>query len=101
MFSNVNSFKKWKEFASAFDFRCVYCGFDFLSSPHAYVSSVREHFKPKVKGGAELVLACQLCNIVKGKRTFNTIEEAKKEIKILREKYLEKYEFEKIKARRQ
>lgn len=35
-FVDVNSFEKWKALAETQDFRCIYCGFDFLASPGVF-----------------------------------------------------------------
>jgi hypothetical protein len=96
MATNINSFKKWKELAKESDFRCIYCGCDLLSNEHIYASAVGEHFIPRSRGGAEVVVSCGLCNKVKRDRKFDSIEEARKELKRLRKEYLEKFEFYKL-----
>lgn len=64
-------------------FTCVYCDFDgsdFKSWSFLQV----DHFLPVSKGGtneaSNLVTACCICNHMKLDRTFDSIEEARKEI---------------------
>ena len=104
-FRDVNSFEKWKKLAEAQDFRCIYCGFDFLASPENYASSEIDHLRPKSNGGEEVVLACCFCNMVKrnedcgkeGEAREDIIEKAREHIKGKREEYLKKYEYEELK----
>ena len=99
VFENINSFEKWKAFAEHYKFRCVYCDLDFLSSPNAYSSADVDHFYPKSLGGKGVVPACRLCNSLKKKRVFKSIEEGRKILKKLREEYLKKYEFEELRKK--
>lgn len=54
------------------DFRCVYCGKDFLSSVDNYNEWQKDHIIPQSKGGDKenkdnLVASCKTCNFIKGK----------------------------------
>ena len=71
--------------------KCVYCGFDFLESGSHFGCLDWDHLtSQKDKGTDEgnLVPACRLCNVLKGKRSFSTVEEGKKVLDEMREKYL-------------
>ena len=52
------------------NYRCEFCGFDFLASPAAMLMATVDHLVPKSKGGTNSrdnrVLACCACNTVKG-----------------------------------
>ena len=65
--------------SEASDFRCVYCGFDFLSSPSALLLANVDHFHPKSKGGRageNTIASCVACNNLKGDAALATMEEA-------------------------
>ncbi|OIO33975.1 MAG: hypothetical protein AUJ76_04405 [Candidatus Omnitrophica bacterium CG1_02_41_171] len=96
---DVNTFEGWKKLDKAHDFRCVYCGLDFLSSPCAFASAVKDHFIPRKEGGEELVSSCSFCNMLKGSSRFKDIPIARKEIKKRQEEYLTRCEFEELKAK--
>jgi 5-methylcytosine-specific restriction endonuclease McrA len=55
--------------------RCAYCGRKLQ-----WHESTLDHFFPRSKGGGmhetNAVLACEPCNVAKGDRVFETIEEA-------------------------
>jgi len=44
--------------------------------------------KDKGTDEGNLVPSCRLCNVLKGKRSFSTVEEGKKVLDEMREKYL-------------
>ena len=50
--------------------RCAYCGRDLLVDFDIYMSAHLDHLVPTTKGGNDseenLVLACSVCNILKG-----------------------------------
>jgi 5-methylcytosine-specific restriction endonuclease McrA len=50
--------------------RCAYCGRDLLVDFDIYMSAHLDHFVPTTKGGDDsdqnMVLACSVCNILKG-----------------------------------
>lgn len=97
MFEDVDSFEKWKEMAAEYDYKCVYCGLDFLESPVNFSIAEVDHFFPASAGGKKVVPACRFCNKLKRNKEFKTIEDAIKGIKQLREEYLRKYEFYELK----
>jgi 5-methylcytosine-specific restriction endonuclease McrA len=72
------------------DFRCTYCGFDFLSSPRALSCATKDHFQPHTGGGGDdpenIVPCCDLCNKIKGSRR-GTVEEMRQFIRGEREKF--------------
>jgi len=74
------------------DFRCVYCGYDFLSSPAALLFATTDHFEPKVAGGDDrpgnLVASCSACNAIKGAMRAETLEKARELVLRRRALYL-------------
>jgi 5-methylcytosine-specific restriction endonuclease McrA len=62
-------------------FKCRYCGLDGLHRFENWLILTVDHFHPHAKGGSRsmdnLVTACQPCNLIKGKRVFKSLEEAK------------------------
>ena len=62
-------------------FKCQYCGLDGLHRFENWLVLTVDHVHPHAKGGSRsmsnLVTACQPCNIIKGKREFKTMEDAK------------------------
>ncbi len=62
-------------------FKCQYCGLDGLHRFENWLVLTVDHVHPHAKGGSRkmenLVTACQPCNLLKGKREFKTIEDAK------------------------
>jgi hypothetical protein len=86
------------EIAKSQDFRCKYCNADLLATHEAFVSSEWDHFYPRSRGGTDkdLVLTCHLCNRVKGRDIFATLEEAKVELKKRRDEYYQKWEYDKL-----
>jgi len=62
-------------------YRCVYCGLDGMASfENSLVMSV-DFIVPRARGGKKgsrnLVAACRPCNLIKGRRAFGSLEEAK------------------------
>ena len=62
-------------------YRCQYCGLDGLDNfENSLVMSV-DFVVPRARQGKKdshnLVVACRACNLIKGKRVFNNLEEAK------------------------
>jgi hypothetical protein len=70
-------------------YQCVYCGWDGSHELRAYMLLEPDHFIPLEKGGSpdadNVVTSCHLCNNMKGRQIFKSIEDAKREI----EKYYE------------
>src|SRR5947199_10232184 len=63
-------------------YRCQYCGLDGMASfENSLVMSV-DFVLPRAKKGTKspdnLIAACRACNLIKGRRTFQNFEEAKK-----------------------
>ena len=52
------------------DFRCVFCGFDFLSTPEAMKMATIDHLIPRCQGGPNTrdnkLPVCYGCNQLKG-----------------------------------
>jgi len=78
------------------DFRCAYCDADLLESPEAFGASQWDHVVP---GGTLLVLTCRLCNALKRDSTFSSTEQARAELATRRKDYLQRWEYEVLKAR--
>lgn len=62
-------------------YRCQYCGLDGMESfENSLVMSV-DFIVPRARGGKKdprnLVAACRPCNLLKGRRAFGSLEEAK------------------------
>ena len=62
-------------------FICFYCGLDGSNEFGNWLILTIDHIHPHAKGGARsmenLVTACQPCNLIKGKRVFKSLQEAK------------------------
>src|SRR5258707_9287198 len=63
-------------------YRCQYCGLDGMANfENSLVMSV-DFVLPRAKKGTKnpdnLIAACRACNLIKGRRTFQNFEEAKK-----------------------
>ena len=80
-----------------YDFRCAYCGFDFLASPSHFGAMTWDHLRSVRDGGTDegnLVPACFFCNtVLKGKSSFNTVVECKEELARRREAFLNTWEY--------
>ena len=63
------------------DFRCEYCGLDFLDGINALWQISIDHVRPRVASGKNspdnLVAACKTCNSIKAAAATETIEEAR------------------------
>ena len=63
-------------------YRCQYCGLDGLAQfENSLIMSV-DFVTPRARGGKKsannLVTACRPCNVIKGRRVFKNLDEAKK-----------------------
>ena len=65
-------------------YKCIYCGWDGTRDLRAYMLLEPDHFVPTDEGGSpdadNVVTSCHICNSMKGKHVFRTIEEAKREL---------------------
>jgi len=78
------------------DFRCGYCGLDFLKDPHAFKDIEFDHITPRKHGGGEVnnrIPACHFCNSIKHDKIFKNVDEGKDKLKQLREDYLTKWKY--------
>jgi 5-methylcytosine-specific restriction endonuclease McrA len=82
-------------------FKCQYCGLDGLHRFENWLVLTIDHVHPHAKGGSRsmenLVTACQPCNLLKGKREFKSIEDAKHFVLAKREEW-QKVFHEQVKA---
>jgi 5-methylcytosine-specific restriction endonuclease McrA len=62
-------------------YRCQYCGLDGMSSFENNLIMSVDFVHPRAQKGkktaANLVAACRPCNVIKGRRVFHSLEEAK------------------------
>ncbi len=62
-------------------YRCQYCGLDGMASFENYLIMTVDFLHPRAKRGkktaANLLTACRPCNVIKGRRVFPGIAEAK------------------------
>ena len=62
-------------------YRCQYCGLDGMSNFENSLVMTVDFVVPRARKGKKdpnnLVASCRACNVIKGKRIFNTLEEAK------------------------
>jgi 5-methylcytosine-specific restriction endonuclease McrA len=62
-------------------YRCQYCGLDGRSTFENSLIMTVDFVQPRAKKGkktpSNLVAACRPCNLIKGVRTFSSLEEAK------------------------
>ena len=63
-------------------YRCQYCGLDGMSNFENSLIMTVDFFHPRAHKGKKvpnnnLVTACRPCNIIKGRRMFSSLEEAK------------------------
>jgi 5-methylcytosine-specific restriction endonuclease McrA len=72
-------------------FKCYYCGLDGQHNFENWLILTIDHVHPHAKGGARnmenLVTACQPCNLIKGKRVFKSLQEAKDYVLAKREEW--------------
>jgi len=63
---------------------CQYCGRDGLASLDDWHNLTTDHFIPSKHGGMDeeknLITCCHYCNLIKGKKVFSSLEEARKYI---------------------
>ena len=63
------------------DYRCQYCGLDGMSNFENSLIMTVDFVHPRTHSGkktpANLVTSCRPCNIIKGRRVFTSVEEAK------------------------
>jgi 5-methylcytosine-specific restriction endonuclease McrA len=82
-------------------FRCHYCGLDGLHRFENWLILTIDHVHPHAKGGARsmanLVTACQPCNLIKGKRVFRSSQEARDYVLARREEWHQVFQ-EQVKA---
>jgi 5-methylcytosine-specific restriction endonuclease McrA len=62
-------------------FRCQYCGLDGASNFENFLIMTVDFVQPRAHKGKKtsdnLVTACRPCNVIKGRRVFNDLAEAK------------------------
>jgi 5-methylcytosine-specific restriction endonuclease McrA len=62
-------------------YRCQYCGLDGMSNFENSLIMTVDFVHPRTHSGkktpANLVTSCRPCNIIKGRRMFSSLEEAK------------------------
>jgi 5-methylcytosine-specific restriction endonuclease McrA len=62
-------------------YRCQYCGLDGMSNFENSLVMTVDFVVPRARKGGKkaenLVAACRACNVIKGHRAFNSLEEAK------------------------
>ena len=82
-------------------FKCHYCGLDGAGNFENWLILTIDHIHPHAKGGVRhmdnLVTACQPCNIIKGKRIYKSLQEAKEYVLAKREEWRQRYQ-EQVKA---
>ncbi len=76
-------------------FKCRYCGLDGLNVFDHWLVLTIDHVHPRAHGGSRkmdnLATACRPCNLIKGKRVFSSLEEAKQYVLQRRQEWREKY----------
>ena len=82
-------------------FKCYYCGLNGQNDLESWMILTVDHVHPHAKGGSRsmenLVTACQPCNLIKGKRVFKSLPEAKEYVLAKREEWRQRFE-EQVKA---
>lgn len=82
-------------------YRCYYCGLDGQHDFESWLILTIDHIHPHAKGGARsmnnLVTACQPCNLIKGKRIYKSLQEAKEYVLTKREEWRQVF-LEQVKA---
>ena len=77
-------------------FKCQYCGLDGLHRFENWLVLTVDHVHPHARGGQRsmdnLVTACQPCNLLKGQRTYESFEDAKKHVLAKREHWREVFQ---------
>ncbi len=76
-------------------FKCYYCGLDGRGDFESWLILTIDHIHPHAKGGSRnmenLVTACQPCNLIKGKRVYKSLQEAKEYVLGKREEWQQIY----------
>ncbi len=77
-------------------FKCQYCGLDGHANFDHWLVLTIDHIRPRIHGGSQrmenLMTACRPCNLLKGRHTFASFEEAKKYVHAKREEWRKRYE---------
>jgi 5-methylcytosine-specific restriction endonuclease McrA len=77
-------------------FKCHYCGLDGKHDFESWLILTIDHIHPHAKGGQRsmdnLVTACQPCNLLKGKRVYKSLQEAKDYVLARRQEWRQVYE---------
>ena len=77
-------------------FKCYYCGLDGKRDFESWLILTIDHIHPHAKGGSRsmdnLVTACQPCNLLKGKRVYKSLQEAKEFVLAKREEWRHVYQ---------
>ena len=83
-------------------FKCQYCGLDGLHRFEDWLILTIDHIHPHAKGGGRsmdnLVTACQPCNLIKGKRVYKSMEEARELVLSKREEWRQVFQEQVSKA---
>ncbi len=62
-------------------YRCQYCGLDGMANLENYLVMSVDFVIPRARKGTKksdnLIAACRMCNLIKGRRGFKNFEEAK------------------------
>ena len=76
-------------------FKCYYCGLDGQGDFESWLILTIDHVHPHAKGGTRsmdnLVTACQPCNLIKGKRVYKSLQEAREYVLVKREEWRQVY----------
>ena len=82
-------------------FKCQYCGLDGLHRFENWLILTVDHVHPHAKGGSRsmdnLVTACQPCNLIKGKRIYKSVQDARESVLAKREEWRRVFQ-EQVKA---
>ncbi len=77
-------------------FKCHYCGLDGQRDFENWMILTIDHVHPHAHGGPRvmdnLVTACQPCNLIKGQRTYKSLQHAKEYVLAKREEWRKVYE---------
>ena len=77
-------------------FKCQYCGLDGLRVFENWLVLTIDHVHPHAHGGTRkmdnLVTACRPCNLLKGKRIFASVDDARKFVLSKREEWRRLYQ---------
>jgi 5-methylcytosine-specific restriction endonuclease McrA len=84
-------------------FKCQYCGLDGLHAFENWLVLTIDHVHPHAHGGSRkmsnLVTACRPCNLLKGKRIFDSFDDAKQFVLSKRDEWHRMY-MEQVKSAR-